>query len=147
MCIKIVVDHVHSKPGVVVREAGRTLNCAWEGPINRIERRFPYVDEFVEDVGDTGLVGLVVHEDYDPGGAEDHAAQLGPVSERHRVLGRSIHEWQQSGLFNRSGEVAHGAVVPVPDENGDDIVGVSADPPRNGGEIGDHGSGIEDVTR
>lgn len=142
-----MVGHIHSKPGVVVREAGRTLDCAWEGPVSRIERRFPHVDEFIEDVGDTGLVGLVVHEDYDPGGAEDHATQLGPVFEGHRVLGRGIHEWQQPGFFNRSGEVAHSAVVRVPDENGDDIVGVSVDPRRNVGEIGDHGSGIEDVAR
>ena len=59
---EVVVRHVHHAFRGLTSQIGRPLLGAREIPVGGTERCLPNLAEFVQDVWDFGLVGVVVHE-------------------------------------------------------------------------------------
>ena len=143
--VEVVVGHVHAVHGLGRGQVRRALDGAGEVAVGGREGRLPHLAELVEDVGDLGLVGLVVEEDDDALAGEDHAAQGGPVVQAHGDLVRGVDEVDEAGVDDGGGVVARTDEVGVAHEDGEDVVGVLAQPLDDGGQVGLEGADVEDV--
>ena len=70
--VQIMIQHVHPAFRLIPADARRPLHRARKTLVGGIEGRFPELGELVEDVGDFGLVGVVVEEDDDAPAGQDH---------------------------------------------------------------------------
>ena len=110
---KIVVRHVHPLLRLRAIDPRRPLLRAWETAICGRKGGFPHLGELVEDVGDFGLVGVVVHEDDDALASQDHGAEGGPGGDVHGDLRGDVGELGEARGFEGGGVVAYADEVGV----------------------------------
>ena len=55
-----MISQIHPSFCVSGIQPWRPLLCTWKTDIRRTKGRFPYLAEFVQDVGNFGLVGIVI---------------------------------------------------------------------------------------
>lgn len=66
--------------------------------------------ELIQDVGDSGLVGFVVHEDHGALVAEDHFADRGPLVSVLGNVGGFVDVLEEAGVGDCGDEVLHAGV-------------------------------------
>lgn len=115
-----------------VLDVGWPLHRAGEVWVNWREGCFGHLAEFVEDIGDLSLVGLVVHEDDDALAGEDHFGEGRPIVEGHGYFGGVVYIFGEAGVDNRVCVVADADIVAVDEEDGDYVVGVVIHPLAHG---------------
>lgn len=98
--IEVVVRNKHPVFCVLTTQIGRPLLGARKALVGGTERCLPYLAEFIQNVGDFSLVGVVVHE-YDCSFShQNHFRQCRPGGNIHWNLGRHICVVGKSGIYN-----------------------------------------------
>lgn len=109
------------------------MNCTGEAGICRGKWSFPHLAELIKDIGDLGLIGIVVHEHDHALLCENHLRQGRPVIETHGYLPRHVQISRNAGLLDWSGEIAYPDKVGIADNDSNNIVKVVSDPSRDFG--------------
>ena len=142
-----MIHHVHPPLCLLPTQPRRPLHRTWKRWINRIKRRLPNLAELVQEPRHGGLVRVVVQEHNDALPAEDHLRQQRPVIQAHGHPRRHVQVRREPARLDGRHKVRDGPQVAVTDEDGHDVERVRLDPARNGGQVGLHGPGIEQVAR
>ena len=128
LSIKVVIRQIHPLFRIRLLEVWWPLLRAGKIGVGGTEWGFPDLAEFIQDVGDLGLVGVVIHEYDCPLLREDELGQRGPVVNAHGDFGRGVSPFRQARGFEGLGVVAHANEIRVTDEDGDNVVRVCGDP-------------------
>lgn len=142
--VQIMVRHIQHLARHAIVDTRRPVDGAGKRAVRRREGGFPHVAELVEDVGNSGLIGFVIHEDDGALAGQDKLRQSGPVVGGEPGFGGDVGVFAQAAVFDGMGVVAYVDEVAVADEDCDDVVGVGADPGRHVAEVGFDGAGVEE---
>lgn len=143
--IEIMVNHVHAVESVLAVQTWGPLHCAREVAVGGGEGSLPHLRELVHDVGNLGLVCLVVHKEDGTLVFQDHLRESRPVIQGHGSLGGRVDDIFESRFFNGINEGAWWEKIRVTHHEGDYIVGILEHPLVGLGKIGFQSAGIKHV--
>lgn len=142
-----MIGHIHPLFSVLLAQRRWPFLCTRKSGIRRTEWRFPELRKFVEYVVHLRLISVVIHEDNDSLLLVDKLAKFRPVIDAHRDLRRTESQLFEARSFQWLGILGHFYKITVTDKEGNDVVGMRADPSGDVCEVSFCGASIEQVTR
>jgi len=109
--IEVVVDQVHAAVGT---GTGWTVNGALrESAVGSVKGGLEHVGELVEDIGDLGGVGMVVHKGDKPCSCVDQGLKAWPLVDSQRPARGMMYDTSGCHLSSAGSELARSA-APCP---------------------------------